>query len=310
MSTDAEINFSEARLVVFGCGYVGTAVALEGLQRGARVCALTRNEATATALRAQGMEVVVADLSGEAWHDKIPEKPDLLLNCVSSGGAGLEGYRHSYLNGMASISRWTQRHGRARAAVYTSSTSVYPQDAGVTVTEASLTKGTSDRGEILREAERLLLADGGVGERNFVLRLAGIYGPGRHSLLDQVRVGEVAGAGTHRLNLVHRDDIVAAVWRCFALARQGDGRVGADGEGENRDIYNLADDGAAPKAEIVAWLAARLGVPVPRFTGTPAAGRRTITPDRVIANGKAKAVLGWHPRYPTFREGYESLLSR
>jgi nucleoside-diphosphate-sugar epimerase len=72
----------------------------------------------------------------------------------------------------------------------------------------------------------------------------------------------------------------------------------------------VADDGAALKAEIVEWLARRIGVALPRFTGEPAMGRRAVTPDRVIANARAKAVLGWRPRFATFREGYENLLSR
>ncbi|MFM9956216.1 MAG: epimerase, partial [Opitutaceae bacterium] len=62
--------------------------------------------------------------------------------------------------------------------------------------------------------------------------------------------------------------------------------------------------------EITTWLAAQLGVPPPRFTGVPAEGRRDMTPDRVIVNAKAKAMLGWRPEYPTFREGYGKILSR
>ena len=76
------------------------------------------------------------------------------------------------------------------------------------------------------------------------------------------------------------------------------------------EIFNVADDGAAPKATIIAWLAAKLGVPVPRFTGEPTVGRRSVTPDRVIVNDKIKKTLSWQPRYSTFREGYEKILSR
>jgi nucleoside-diphosphate-sugar epimerase len=138
-----------------------------------------------------------------------------------------------------------------------------------------------------------------VSGRWFVLRLAGIYGPGRHALLEQVRSGAVSGLGDHHLNLIHRDDIAAAVAACFGAP--------ADIAGE---IFNVADDGRARKAEVVAWLAEQLGVPLPRFTGVPAGGRRAVTPDRVIVNAKAKSMLNWRPRYPTFREGYASLLSR
>ena len=80
-------------------------------------------------------------------------------------------------------------------------------------------------------------------------------------------------------------------------------------EGLAGETFNVADDAPTPKAEVVRWLANRLGLPTPRFTGQPA-GRREITPDRAIANDKLKEVLGWRPQYPSFREGYENILSR
>jgi nucleoside-diphosphate-sugar epimerase len=73
-------------------------------------------------------------------------------------------------------------------------------------------------------------------------------------------------------------------------------------------VFNVADDGAASKAEVAAFVAKKLGLPAPRFTGEPAQGRRRITPDRVIANDKLKRVLGWQPVYPSYREGYAALL--
>lgn len=285
--------------MVFGCGYVGAALAAQAVAYGLRVTALTRNAAKATLLREIGIETVVADLAASDWHGQIAGAPEFVVNCVSSGGAGLDGYRRSYVDGMASILAWTQRHGAPRTLVYTSSTSVYPQDGGVTVAETAPTAGAGERGQILLEAERRLREGLPAGARWFALRLAGIYGPGRHHLLDQVRAGEVAGLGAHRLNLAHRDDIVSAIWTCLVAPASA-----------GSDVFNVADDAPAPKAEVVAWLAARLGVSVPRFTGEPAGTRRAVTPDRVIANAKLKAALGWRPRYPTFRAGYENLLSR
>jgi nucleoside-diphosphate-sugar epimerase len=74
-------------------------------------------------------------------------------------------------------------------------------------------------------------------------------------------------------------------------------------------VFNVADDGAATKGEIVDWLARRIGVAKPDFTGAPAGGRRAVTPDRIIVNAKLKTELGWRPSCPTFREGYEKILS-
>ncbi len=224
-----------------------------------------------------------------------------MLDCVSSGGGGLENYRRSYVSGMQSILTWA-RQRQVGTVIYTSSTSVYPQGGGVTVDENSPTDGVAENAGVLLEAERLLGEAAGAAagiRRAFILRLAGIYGPARHHLLDQLRSGvtELPGNGNHRLNLIHRDDIVQAIWAGFQAPPAATGGV-----------FNVADDGAATKAEIAAWLATRVGVPPPRFTGAPAPGRRRTTPDRIIANAKLKAVLGWRPLFPTFREGYAALL--
>jgi len=54
MADDAHGNISGKRLVIFGCGYVGSEVAREAISRGLRVAALTRNESKAAALRSAG----------------------------------------------------------------------------------------------------------------------------------------------------------------------------------------------------------------------------------------------------------------
>ncbi len=298
MQSNAHGNFNDTRLVVFGCGYVGAEVARQAIARGLSVTALTRNETKATQLQNEGISTVVADLSSTDWHPQINGGANFVLNCVSSGGDGLAGYRRSYVDGMNSILAWARRRGAVDTVVYTSSTSVYPQGGGAIVDETS-TIGGHERADILVAAEEGLRTAPDAARRAFVLRLAGIYGPGRHHLLDQVRAGEISGFGEHRLNLAHRDDIVSAIWACFGAPRDQPGAT-----------FNVADDGATPKAEIVRWLATRLGAAEPRFTGEPLAGRRAIVPDRVIANSRLKATLGWQPRYPTFREGYENLLSR
>lgn len=303
---------AQQRLVIFGCGYVGRAVAVEGLARGLEVTALTRNPATAADLEKIGVAVVVADLVGADWHAQIPGGADFVVNTVSAGGGGIEGYRHSYLAGMTSLLQWARERGTARTLVYTSSTSVYPQGSGVVVDEEAGHDGVTERGAVLLAAETVLRDgaprdDESAGEqgafvpygRCFILRLAGIYGPGRHSLLEQVRRGEVAGRGEHRLNLIHRDDICSAIWA--ALLAPPEIRGGT---------FNLADDVPAPKQEVVEWLARRLAVGRPRFTQQPVGRRSALTPDRVISNAKIKRVLGWQPRFPDYRAGYGNILSR
>ncbi|PTX91115.1 NAD-dependent epimerase/dehydratase family protein [Opitutus sp. ER46] len=306
-------------LFVTGCGYVGSVVAIEALRLGLEVVALTRNAATASTLGAAGVKPIVADLASDSWHRELRSAPDFVLNCVSSGGGGVDGYRRSYLNGMQSLLRWARAVGGVETIVYTSSTSVYSDGGGRRVEETALDPiavarhpavvGTAansamearlfavDRREILRATERELVQAGDACGRWFVLRLAGIYGPSRHGLLDQVRSGEASGSGETHLNLAHRDDIASAILECF----------GAPVDVRNQ-AFNVADDQPTRKAEVVTWLAAQLGCPMPRFSGTAAAGRTRLTPDRLISNAKLKAILGWRPRFPSYREGYQAIL--
>lgn len=288
-----------AHLVIFGAGYVGGEVARQAVARGLRVTALTRNVEKARRLADAGVEVIVDDLAAQTWHAHaaLRDGAEWVLNCVSSGGGGPEGYRHSYVEGMKSVVAWAEG-ARVGTLVYTSSTSVYPQSGGVRVGEDAPIDETRATGSAIVEAEDIFGASK-AGARRFVLRLAGIYGPGRHHLIDQLRegTGEVAGRGEYRLNLAHREDIAEAIWAAFDAPTAVAGGV-----------FNVADDGAATKAEVVAFVAAQLGLPVPRFTGEPASGRRRVTPDRVIANDKLKRTLGWRPHYPTFREGYAAIL--
>ncbi len=319
MSADAPGKFLGRRLVVFGAGYVGGAVAREAAARGMRVTALTRNPEKARLLAGAGVDTVVGELADDAWHERIAERgADFVLNCVSAGGGGLEGYRKSYVDGMRSVAGWAAKmRGRAGPGqsgigvlVYTSSTAVYPQSGGAVVGEEAPCAGASGeaadndgdrRARLLLEAERLALAMHAEGTARgvAVLRLAGIYGPGRHQLLDSLRNGaeELPGRGDYYMNLVHRDDIIGAIRAAFS-------RPAAQG------VFNIADDSAATRGEICGWLARQLGRAAPRFSGVAAGGRRAALLHRLIVGRRAKDQLGWHLRYPTFREGYAPILSR
>lgn len=297
------VNLHGKRLVIFGCGYIGSALARSALAAGLRVEALTRNPETAGQLRAAGLhQVVVADLPSNDWHGQIAGGADFAVNCVSAGGP--EKYRATYVGGMASILTWAANAAApVGTLVYTSSTSVYAQGGGAVVSETDSADGATPNGALIRESEVLLQdTPAAVAQRHFILRLAGIYGPERHHLLDQLRAGasQPVGAGDHRLNLAHRDDIVAAILACLGAPQN----VGSE-------IFNVADSAPATRTEVVRWLAEQLGRPMPAFDGATTPRRDgTPSPDRIISNAKLQRLLGWRPRYPDYRAGYGSLLSR
>lgn len=293
-------------VLVLGAGYVGGEVVRRALARGWRVSALTRNAEKAAALRAAGCAAVIeADLAAADWHAAAAGPFDFVLNSVSSSGGGVAGYRHSYLGGAASIARWLQTQPAGGTIAYTGSTGVYPQGGGVRVDESSPTEGASETGRVLREAEVALAAGAAAaGWRSFVLRLAGIYGPGRHGVLDQLRAGaaKLGGDPAHRMNLIHRDDAAEAIFACFAAP-----------PAVSDEVFNVADGAPATRAEFVAELANRLGVPVPEFDaaapvrpGGPS-GARAPAPDRIIVAEKIRRVLGWAPQFADFRAGHAAL---
>lgn len=287
--------------MIFGCGYVGTALARTLIGQGVRVGALTRNLERAAELRELGLaEVLAADLDGAGWKKELVGNYDAAVNCVSSAGGGIDGYRKSYLEGQKRILEWA-RTQEIRSYVYTSSTSVYPQDGGIAVDEEADTTEASPTGQVLLESEKLIQAQAELYASCYVLRLAGIYGPERHYLLNQVREGggTIPGRGDYHMNMIHRDDIVAAVLAVISCNPPS-------------GIYNICDDEPSTKETVLAYLAGQLGLPTPKFDpeDIPLRLQRRggRMPDRVILNHKAKAKLGWQPKYPSYREGYADLL--
>ena len=174
---------------------------------------------------------------------------------------------------------------------YLSSTGVYGDTGGAWVDEGAPIGG--GRRSARAEADRAWLALGA-----HVFRLPGIYGPGR-SPLDRVLAGKVTRVDIpgQVFSRVHVDDIVSGVIAGF------DAPAGA---------YNLADDCPAPQSDVVAYACRLLGRAPPPLMPIDAAGlsppaRAFYDENRRVANGKAKRVLGWNPRYPDYRSGLRAL---
>lgn len=282
-------------LAILGCGYIGSAVAGVARTRGWRVTALTKNPGTAAELEKRGVRALVAELAETGWHAQMTEAFDFVLNSVGSGGGAPGDYRRSYVDGMRSIADWlAQRAGPKPIFVYTSSTSVYAKSAAGVVTEATAPTSDSPSTAALLEAEQVVQRQvAPYCSRWYVLRLAGIYGPGRQRLLDLARTDAWHNAPElgRAINLVHRDDVVRAIMTCFEAG-------GATG-----GIYNVSDGSPAARGQILAWLAQRLGRSAPALP--PASDAATM---RRIDSTRLRRELGWEPLHPDFRSGYEEIL--
>lgn len=286
-------------LVIFGCGYLGSRLAEISLAAGLRVHGVTRNPDTARLLRAQGALVHEGWLEEDDWHGSVPASPAFAVNCVGSPDRTEEGYRRSYLGGMDSIARWA-RNGPPGLFIYTSSTGVYGSATG-DVDEDTPLGELSPKNQILAEAEHKV-AEGSISSRWFVLRLAGLYGPGRHRLLDRVRAGDpgLDREPDRRLNTIHRDDVCSAILACL--------RAGPELPSQ---VFNLTGDEAPARKEVIRWLRERTRSEPPATEALPSGsyGLDRRIPDRVVSNRRIKEALGWQPRYPDFRSGYEAILN-
>lgn len=282
------------RVLIVGCGYVGLKLGQELLRAGHGVTGIRRSPAGATEMEAAGITPVITDITRCRAFERISGPFDWVVNTAAAGGGGSEDYRAVYLEGTRCLLEWLGANPPAKY-VYTSSTGVYAQNDGSTVTEDCPTEPATETGRVLVETERTLLR--AAAERDFpgvVLRVAGIYGPGRGYALKQYLGGEavLAGDGSRLMNMIHRDDVARAI--ACALERGQPGRV-----------YNVVDDEPVSQRDFYAWMAQRLGGPMPPSAGDLSSQnrRRGVTHKRV-SNRRLREELGCELTYPTFRQGY------
>lgn len=277
------------RVVIAGCGDVGGRLAQQLVARQWTVHGLRRDVSRLPA----GVVALPADLSDATCPPQWPEQRlDYLVYCVAASQHDEAGYRAAYVDGLRHVLGWLEQHAQApRRILFVSSSSVYGQAGGEWVDETSPTQADAFSGRLMLEAEQLLLASGFAGT---VVRLTGIYGPGRSRFVEQVRQGyRVAEQPPLYGNRIHVDD--AAGLLAFLLLAVEDGQA-------LEECYIGVDDDPAALFDVVAWLREYLGVT--HWSDTESVRR---TGSKRCSNARAKA-LGWTPHYRSFREGYRAML--
>jgi nucleoside-diphosphate-sugar epimerase len=284
------------RVLIIGCGYVGLPLGAALAAMGNEVFALRRAAWSVAERGCAGLVPLAGDIAKPEDLARLPAGYDWVVNCVSSSSGGPEGYRAVYVQGMRNLLEWLAARP-PRKFVYTSSTAVYGQNDGSVVDELAPTEPLVETARVLVEAERLLIeAERQRGFPAVIMRLAGIYGPGRGYWLKQYLSGEarIESGGGRILNMIHRDDVVGAVIAALQKGRPG-------------EIYNAVDDEPVTQLGCYQWLATALGgaLPPAASEGPGTSAKRGLTNKRV-SNRKLKDELGYTLRYPTFRQGYEA----
>lgn len=276
------------RLFCLGLGYTALALARRLRGEGWQVGGTCREADKAAALRAAGIDAVVAPADADG---PIAAATHLLASIPPDA------------TGDPALALWGPAIARHRAlawAGYLSTTGVYGDRDGGWVDEASVLTPTGERGRRRARAEAAWVALLPAVPVH-LFRLAGIYGPGR-SALDTVRAGRAQRVvkRSQVFSRVHVDDIVQVLAASIARPRPG-------------ATYNVCDDNPAPPDEVIAYACELLGVAPPPAVPFDQAelsdmARSFYVDNKRVSNRLIKTELGVDLAYPDYRLGLKALL--
>ncbi|BBO35418.1 NAD-dependent epimerase/dehydratase family protein [Lacipirellula parvula] len=301
-----------ATRILFGIGYLGSRVANLWRDQRDYTWAFTRRDDPTEAM------IVARTLTGQADVTR-PEtltclrelatpdsqQADSLLYAVGYDRTTGPDIHSVYANGLQNV--LAALPASVTRVIYISTTGVYGTAGGGWVDETTPTAPHRDGGKASLAAEEILRAHP-LGRRSVILRLAGIYGPGRVPYLDKLKASEpIAAPSAGWLNLIHVDDaarIVVAMDRWLAARWSSDGP----------HVFCVSDGVPAVRGEYYAEAARLIGAPPPQFTtppaDSPAAARAGA--DRRVSNAKLRkwmATQGLALQYPSYREGLAQILN-
>mgnify|MGYP001555340019 CR=1 FL=1 len=278
-------------ILIIGCGDIGRRVAALCQSHGWQVSALTRQAVTAERLSAQGLTGYVGDLDQADTLPALPTANGLIFYFAPPPAQGKGDPR---LSGF--LSR-ISHEGLPRKIVYISTSGVYGDCQGAWVTEDTPAKPSTDRARRRLAAENLLRDwERATGVPVVILRVGGIYGPGRLPV-ERIRQGTpvLREQDCGYTNRIHADDLAAV---CMAAAERG------------RGVYNISDGHPGTMTGYFNQVADLCGLPRPGQIGLAEARTRLSTEmmsyleeSRRLDNSKMLRELGVRLRYPTLREG-------
>ena len=256
------------RRLIVGCGYLGERLASRWLAAGSRVWGLVRTPSRLARLSAAGVEPIVADVAAPLPLPALPEV-DTVVWAVGFDRTAGRSYREVHVDGLRRLLDAITGNPRL---IFVSSTGVWGRVDGQRVDEATPPHPDREAGRVLLEAEALL--GGHPKGRGTVLRLAGIYGPGRLPRIDDLRASRPLEADPDSwLNLIHVDDAAAVVIAVADHAGPG-------------PLYVVSDGRPVRRRDFYARLADLVGSPPPNWI-PPAAdargGDKRVDPRRLFA---------------------------
>jgi nucleoside-diphosphate-sugar epimerase len=278
-----------SRVLIAGCGYVGSRLAELLVDDGVDVWGLKRRP---TGLP-HGVVGLEADVTDPATLRPLPAGLDAVVYAISPAGRTAEAYRLAYVEGLENLLDAVSAPVRT---VLVSSTGVYGHTDGRWVDEETPEDPSDPTAELVRAGEAVARSRGAPG---VVVRLGGIYGPGRTRTIRMVLAGEAPCMAPDVYgNRIHRDDAAGALRHVLRLR-------------DPAPVYLGVDRDPAPLRDVYAWIADRGRAPDPCAGVEPdeaGVGGRRGTNKR--CSSRRLQDSGYAFRYPTFREGYAPLVGK
>ena len=293
------------RKLIFGCGYLGLRAARLWRDAGDEVIAVTRSpQRAAQFVDSEGLQALVADVVDPASLGHLPPVDSLLYSVGFDRGAGgdIHGvYAGGLRNVLAALPTTVNR------VIYVSTTGVYGSATGEWVDEQTPCDPRREGARASLAAEQVFV-DHPLGKRSAILRLAGLYGPGRVPHLEKLRAGEPIPAPPHGwLNLIHVDDAaraVVAVDQWLAARHQR-------GEEPGPHIFNVSDGCPVLRGDYYREVARLIAAPPPQFAApdphSPAAVRAEAS--RRVSSAKLLREIGVPLQFPDYRAALAAILA-
>ncbi len=279
-----------AKILIIGCGAIGTQLAHVLSVKGHQVTGLKRNPPkTATG----NINYFPADITSPADLEGLPTNFDILYFIVSPDGRNEQSYHDIYESGLNNLLNKFSQAGSHPHWIFVSSTSVYGQSQGEWVDEDSVAQPDNATSQLIRQAEQKLMDS---DSNNIVVRFSGIYGPGREYLLRMaIQTPAIQQNPPYFTNRIHQQDCIGVL--AFLLERRLAGVV-------LEQCYLASDDDPAPMWEVMSWLAEHTNCQPPTVKVTD----KHCVMNKRCNNQRLKA-LGYKFHYPGYKDGYLELFT-
>ena len=264
-------------IAILGCGYVGSPLADYWQARGHFVTGTTTSRERLASLSQLVSRVVLMKGSDASAVQSLVQGQDTVVVSVAPTGSQVADeatYETTYLATARNLVKALNQADRVKQIIYLSSCSVYGDRRGEWVDETTPVAPSERRSQVLAQAEQILLQGAKENQRVCILRLGGIYGPGRElvRMFGGLAGMTLPGKGDRFINWIHRDDIVGAIE--FARLNELEG------------IYNLVEDSQLTVKEQVERVCFRYGLPPVHWdSDQPSRGRKSLR----VSNQKLKA---------------------